>query len=219
MDKDEPASIGRIAFEKPVEESQSFRYAFGVVEAIDADPEEFPVERKLFAPALHLRGDRNGLGCVAVLVEVDTDRERANGGRMSSAANLRSRLIDTSFHRAIDSLQEVLAMMLKMEPQQVIPQQTVQKLFPPRERVEYFAIWPWNVPELSNHKVRARVAKHARKQAEVVILNKDEGRFVLRFFQNCFGKALIHTPIGLPIFGSEQRTSECNVTQRPQAFV
>ncbi len=54
---------------------------------------------------------------------------------------------------------------------------------------------------------------------EMIILDEDESGIVPGFLQDGFGKSLVHAAIGGPMIGIEDRTSEGDVTERPQTLV
>ncbi len=81
-----------------------------------------------------------------MLLEVDTDREVAHGCQLAFTGNFEGFLIHPGFHRAIDSVQKILAVVSQVKSQQIVSKQAVQQFFPPGEGAEGFPVGPWKCP-------------------------------------------------------------------------
>ena len=128
--------------------------------------------------------------------------------------------LDAGFKRAVDRLEEIIAVRLRLKADEIRAEQTVEQFALPRADAEGFGIRPRNVPEDRDANVRPRILDHARKQSEVIILHKKQG--MLRaghLFEHGVGKLAIHLLIALPIGGAKERPRVSDVAQGPKAFV
>ena len=99
---------------------------------------------------------------------------------MLAAVHRKVLAIDARFQRSVHRLQEIVAMRLDMEADEVGAEHAVQHLALPGADGERLGIGPGNVPELGDDQVGIIVAlEHARQQAKVVILDEDERRCVI----------------------------------------
>src|SRR5439155_9535218 len=127
--------------------------------------------------------------------------------------------IDLRFQGAVDRFEKVVAMILDVKAQQVIAEKTVQDFILVRTNPKDFAVGPGDVPEMENDQIGPGVAKHARQQSEVIVLDKNHGRLVVNFVQHRVGELAIDSVVLVPVAGVEMRPSIGNVTQRPKSFV
>src|SRR6185436_20956095 len=82
--------------------------------------------------------------------------------------------VDESFELAVDGVEEVVAVKLDVEREQVVAQQAVEQLALPGADPEDLGVGPGNVPELEDDGRREPLLDHARQQGEMVVLDEDE---------------------------------------------
>ena len=156
-DLDEPraAAVLGMAFEQVVDPSKAVRDSLGVVQALDPHADQIVIlDVQLFAPAFHGGFDLPAPGLLVVGLEIDADREWPHQSRMTAPVHLVPIVVNPCFDLAVDRIQEVLAVVMNVEAEQVVAQQSVKQLFSPREGPEDLAIGPGNVPELGNDQTR-----------------------------------------------------------------
>src|SRR5882724_2994914 len=124
--------------------------------------------------------------------------------------------VDARLEHAVHRFQEIVAMGLDMETNQVCSQQAFQQFTPPGTDAEGFRIRPGNMPEDGYTRVRPVQFNQPRQQSEVIILNQyNWPRRIGDLFQYCFSKFSVHFEIALPIGRAKNRTSMGNMTERP----
>ncbi len=174
---------------------------------------------QLAAPAFHGGLNLVALGLSIVSREIDADRKRPYQGAVTTAVDLGSIEVNSRFDLAIDRVQKVLAMVVHMEAEQVVPQQTIQKLFSPREGPKDLAVGPGDVPELGDDEAGMCVLEHPWEQAEVKVLDEDKGRLGPHFLEHRIREEPVDFAIVLPVSRVEPRTREGNVAKRPEPAV
>src|SRR6185369_12825604 len=103
----------------------------------------------------------------------DTDWEGPDECRFAAARDFEAFVIDFRLHRAIDAIEEVLAVITKMESQEIIAEEAFQQFFLPGECLEYFGVRPRNMPEVRDDQVAViALLQYPRQQAEVIILDE-----------------------------------------------
>ena len=127
--------------------------------------------------------------------------------------------IEAGFQRAIDGVEEVVAMILDVKRQQVVAQQAVENFLLPRADAEHLGIGPRNVPELGDDQIRAGVLEHARQQREMVVLYEDDRRPIVNLGQHGIGEFRIDVSVVLPIGGVETRPGVGHMAQGPEGLV
>ena len=98
-------------------------------------------------------------------LEIDADRERPHQGRLAAADDLGLFLVDPGLDRAVDGVEEVLAMIAQVKAEQVVAQQAVEQLFLPGEDAKRLAVGPGDVPELGDDQVGIALLEIARQQS------------------------------------------------------
>ena len=95
------ASLQRVHLQPHDNRSRSgdaFRISSRSRSTLDAEHSAF--ERKLLPPGARVASNHVGLRELNVIIEIDTDRERAHEGRMASATDFRAGFIDPRFESA-----------------------------------------------------------------------------------------------------------------------
>ncbi|MCR4414716.1 MAG: hypothetical protein NUV77_20055 [Thermoguttaceae bacterium] len=127
--------------------------------------------------------------------------------------------VDLRLDRAVHGVQEVVAVVLDVERQEVVAQQAVQDFVLPRADAERLAIGPGDVPELGDHEVVAGILEHPRQQGEVVVLDEHHRRFAADLVEHRGGELPVDLDVLLPIGAVEPRPGIGDVAQRPEGLV
>ena len=128
--------------------------------------------------------------------------------------------IDARFQRAVHRFQEVVAMRLNVESDQIRSQHAVQQFALPRANPEGFRIGPRNVPEDGHARIRPAILDHPRQQCEVIILDQHDGLvFAAHLVQQDGGELAVHGAVLLPIDAAEDRPRVRDVAERPDPLV
>ena len=221
LHKRKAALVGGVKFEKVLDASEALQNSLGVVEAIDADPQqacfdaEFGAERGAFvAGVAPLERFRRGLR------KRDTDRVGAHASHVASAVDGETIPFGESFEGAVHCCQEIIAVRLDVETDEIGSQKAIQQFALPGADAEDFGIGPGDMPEDGYASVGARFLDHAGKQREVIVLDEDDGRFgAFHFLEHGVGKVAIHALVIQPILGPKDRARVRDVTERPQTLV
>ena len=128
-------------------------------------------------------------------------------------------VVDARLERAIHGVQEIVAVILDMKPEQIVAEQAVQDVLLPRTDAEGLAVGPRDVPELAHRDVGARVLDEARQQREVIILHEHHGPVVADFVDHGIGETAIHAHVLMPVHVVELRPRIRDMAQRPQRVV
>ena len=194
----EPPFQFRVLVQQAVDRAQPLGDALRVIDPVHPHDQRPVAEPVLLA-------ERRGTGLpvgAEVLVRqcrIDADRERADGVSCPPrwTAN-RSRSMRHS-SGPVHGLQEVVAVVLGVEPEQVVAEHPVEQFVGPRADAERLRVGPRDVPELRHHQVRPRGLQQPRQEGEVVVLDEDERRAALRFLKHGRGERLVHPAVGVPV--------------------
>ena len=128
--------------------------------------------------------------------------------------------VDARFDNAVDRLQEVGAVRLNVEAEEIGAQQPVHQFALPRTNPERLRIRPGNMPEDGHARVGPALLDHSRQQGKVIILHQhDRAADVLHLFQQGVRELAVHFLIMLPVAGAEQRARVGDVAKRPEPLV
>ena len=128
-------------------------------------------------------------------------------------------VVDARLERAIDGVEEVVAVILHVKAEQIVAEQSVQDVLAPRADAKRLAVGPRNVPELADGHVRPRLLHEARQQREVIVLHEDDGAIVGHLLDHRIGEAAVHPHVLLPVGIVEFGTRVGDVTERPERVV
>ncbi len=128
-------------------------------------------------------------------------------------------VIDLAFHEAIHGIQEILAVIARVKPQDVGRQHVQQHLALPRTHAEGLGIGPRDVPEQRDRRLGYFLADQLRQQSEMEVLDQDHGTVGVRFRRHHLGELGVHLLIGAPIAGAERRPHVGQMAQRPEALI
>src|SRR6185369_3715469 len=151
--------------------------------------------------------------------EVGADRVRANERRASLEHDAVPLAIDTRLELAIDGIEEVIAVMLDVESEKIVPEEAFQNLAFPGADPECFGVGPWNVPELAHNGTRRSLLDQSGKQREVIILDEDQGPGLSDFVEDSLGELLVDGNVLLPVLFTEEGPLVGDVAKRPKSFV
>ena len=204
LDEDKTPLEIRVERQQAVHRPQPFRDALGVVHAVDAeehrqvaDAEPAP-QPALLAPLVFGRKAGRAVG-------VDADRLRPDVRDLAAARHGEAVHLDARLQGAVHRLQEVVAVVLDVESQQVVAEQAVEDFVLPGADAEDLAVGPGDVPELQHHQVRPGLLEHPRQQGEVVVLHEDHGRPARHFFEHGVGELAVDAAVVFPVGGVEAR--------------
>ncbi len=139
---------------------------------------------------------------------------------MPSAVDGESVPFGQRFDRAIDGSQEVVAVRLRVEADEVGANQAVHQLALPRADAEDLGVRPRNVPEDRHARVRTRLFDETRQEREVVVVHQQDRRtHVPHFFEHRIRELTIDRLIVRPVLGPEDRARVGDVAERPEALV
>ena len=128
-------------------------------------------------------------------------------------------VVDARLERAIDGVEEIVAVILDVETEQIVAEQAVQDVLLPRADAERLAVRPRDVPELADRDVGPRLLHESRQQREVIVLHEHDGAVVADFFDHRIGEAAIHPHVLMPVRIVELRARIGDVAERPQRVV
>ena len=183
-----PFQIG-FGFEQPLDSAEALENALRVVHAIDADREEFDVEAQVVDDRRTL-AFRAGRGVRRRLVgHGHADGIRTDERHVAPAVDGESVPFGQRFDGAIDGSQEVVAVRLRVEADEIGANQAVHQLALPRADAEDLGVRPRNVPEDRHARVRPRLLHEPRQQREVVVVHQQDRRtHVPHFFEHRVAK-------------------------------
>ena len=139
---------------------------------------------------------------------------------MLAARHRESLPVDARLERPVDGLEEVVAVVLRVEPDQVGAQHAGQQLGLPGADAEGLEVRPRDVPEDRHARVGALGLDERRQRREVIVLDEDQRRFgVLDLVQHRVGELAVHLQVVSPVVRPEDRARVHDVAQRPQALV
>ncbi len=138
---------------------------------------------------------------------------------MAAAVDGEVLAVDPGLERTVDRLEEVVAVVLDVERQQVVAEQPVEDGLLPRADAERLGVRPRDVPELAHHRVGPHLLDHPRQQREVVVLHEDNRLGVADFVEHGIGEAPVDLDVLAPVAVVEHRARVGDVAQRPQGAV
>ena len=141
-------------------------------------------------------------------------------GRAAAAADDGERLaVDARLDEAVDALEEIVDVELRVKAQDVAAEQAVQQFDAPRADGERLGIGPGNVPEGDDRGLRQALADHPRQEREVIVLHQHHRVIAVRLLDHGVGELRVDRAVLLPVGGAKRRPHVRDVAQRPQAFV
>ena len=175
--RDAAAPLGMV-FEHALERLDPLGDALGVIEPIDAEDQPAspsPSRSRVWrTSASRVRP----FGSLRPRLRVDADRKRLDVGPVPAPDDGEVLAVDPGLDAGVDRVEEVVAVELDVEAQQVVAEQAVDDLLAPRADAERLAVRPGNVPELADDRIGPRLLDEPRQQREVVVLHEDDRALV-----------------------------------------
>ena len=214
--KRESPLVLRVLLQEPFHPQHAFHDALGVVQAVHAETHverlhaDFLQQRRLLlmrVGLLLLLGDRG---------HDNADGKRPHHGHVVAAIHVPAVPLDARFQDAVHGLQEIVAVRLDMEPDQVRSQQSVEQLALPRTDAERFRVRPRDMPEHADARVRTALLDHPRQQREVIVLHDhDRLLHVAHLVPERVGELLVDALVLLKIGGAKDRPGMRDMAKRP----
>jgi hypothetical protein len=219
LHEDQAPAVLREALEQALDGEQPLLDALRVIEPVDADAEqrvgrEAELGKDLSAALL----DRRGRYRPAVR-PVNRYRIGANQRAHATVDDRVELAIDPRFEEAIDRVEEVVAVELRVEAQDAAAQQAVQDLLGKRADTKPLEVRPWDVPEGDDRRARLALANQSRCEGEVIVLHQDDRIVGIHLLAHRIGEPLVDVAIGVPVGAAEDGPRVRDVTQRPEALV
>ena len=163
LNEGELATKFGMSFKETLDGPETLEDAFGVVDTIYAKPDyggaNSEVVEKFFAIGGTVAGVfGGGFG------KGDADGKRANHGDVAAAVDDEAVAVGEGFESAIDAGQEIIAMGLDVEADEVGAKKALEEFALPGANAEGFGVRPGNVPENGNASVGAALFDQARKR-------------------------------------------------------
>src|SRR6267143_2994591 len=215
LDEDEALAVGGVALEETLEGEEPFGEPLRVVDPLDADAEKLGRNAEAVEQLL-----ARGRGRVRHELGRDADRERLDVRRARSAYDREVLPVDTALDRALDGIEKVVAVILRVEADQVGAQHPLEDLPLPGADPEGLEVRPGDVPEERDPHVGALGLDERREQREVIVLDQHQGR--LRAFdllEDGRGELRVHAEVVLPVLGAEERPRVDDVAEGPEPLV
>ncbi len=177
---------------------------------------ETPCERSRVVRRSAAEGDPAGRR----RVRRHADRKRPHVRHVAVPAGGELLPVDLRLERAIDGLEEIVAVRLRVKPDQVGAEQPVEDVALPGADAERLGIRPRNVPEDADARVRPRLLDHPRQEREVIVLHEHHrARRALDLLDHGFGELPVRFAIARPVGLAEQGPRVRDVAERPHALV
>src|SRR5881396_3180442 len=211
---DAPAVL-RVALEEPPERAEALGEPLRVVHPLDADAEELgrdpELPQELLARALGRIVDEPGR---------DADRKGLDGGHALAAGDREALPVNPRLERAVDRLEEVVAVVLRVEADEVGAQHPGEQLRLPGADREGLGVRPRDVPEDRHTGVGPLRLDERGQQREVVVLDQDERLLgVADLVEQRLGKRAVRREVVGPVVGPEHGPRVHDVAERPEPLV
>ncbi len=128
--------------------------------------------------------------------------------------------VDAGLDGALHRVQEVVAVVLGVEADEVGAQHAQEQLVLPRADREGLEVRPRDVPEDRGARVRALALDEPGQQREVIVLDQHHRRLGARdLLQHRGGELLVDRPVVRPVLRAELGPVVHDVAERPQPLV
>ena len=208
-------------FEQSLDRAQALWNAFRIVDAIHPQPDVGGFDSlvaKQRGP-FRCRESRHRFSA-GVAVEGDADRKWPHRGRMLFAVDREMLAIDARLQGLVDGLQEIVAVRLDVESDQVGGQHAIQQFALPRADAKGLGIGPWDVPKYCDTSIGSFLFHHARKQGEVIVLDEDKRvAGAVDLLEQCRREFTVDAAIVVPVAGAKDGARVCDMAERPESFV
>jgi hypothetical protein len=127
--------------------------------------------------------------------------------------------VDARLEEAVDRVQEVVAVELRVEAQDACAEQAFEQLLAVRADPEQLAVGPGDVPERDHGRARQRAPDQRRRERIVVVLHEDDRVVGIDLLEHRAHEPLVDGAVVQPVLVAEDRARVRDVAQRPQALV
>src|SRR5260370_40612808 len=128
--------------------------------------------------------------------------------------------IDARFHNPIGCLEEVIAVRLYVETNQVGAQESVHEFSLPRANAECLLVGPRNVPENCHPSIASSLFDKPGQQREMVVLHQnDRVKRTFHLFDDSVSELVVDSLVVFPIIGPEDRPGVRDVAERPKPLI
>src|SRR5215831_19487148 len=215
LNEDEPLAVLRPTLEEAAHGPDAFGQPLGVVEPLDAHPQELARDTEFAQDVFTGR-----LGRVKHELRGHADGEGLDESGPLAARDGELLPLHAGLDGPLGRLQEIVAVVLRMKADDVRAQHAQEQLLLPGADAESFGVGPRDVPEESDAGVGARALDEAGQEREVVVLDEDERRLdVGRFLEHGGRELLVHRAVVRPVFRTELWPRVHDVAERPQSLV
>jgi hypothetical protein len=118
---------------------------------------------------------------------------------MPAVRNHRALVADPRLQVAVNSVDEVAAVILRVEAEDRAAEQPFEHLLAPRANAERFRIGPRDVPERDDRRFRQPLVDEARQQREVIVLDENDWIIGFGFFDDRLRKPLVDANVLVPV--------------------
>src|SRR5437867_1417331 len=140
--------------------------------------------------------------------------------RAAPALNHRILLaVDARLEEPIDAVDEVVAVELRVKPDDADAEHSFEKLVPAGAYSELLRIGPGDVPEHDDRGAGKPLADEAGHERKVVVLHEHDGVFGIHLRAERLREPLVYRLVVLPVLAAEDGAGVSDVAQRPEAFV
>src|SRR5260370_14399863 len=128
--------------------------------------------------------------------------------------------MDARFHNPIGCLEEVIAVRLYVETDQVGAQESIHEFSLPRANAECLLVGPRNVPENCHPSIASSLFDKPGQQREMVVLHQnDRVNRAFHLFYASVTELVVVSLVMLPIIGPEDRPGVRDVAERPKPLI
>src|ERR1700730_18439711 len=128
--------------------------------------------------------------------------------------------IDARFHNSIGCLEEVIAVRLYMETDQVGAQESIHQFSLPRTNAECLLVGPRNMPENCHPSIASSLFEKPGQQREMVVLHQNHRVYrAFHLFEQSVSELVVDSLVMLPIIGTEDRPGVRDVAERPKTLI
>ena len=127
--------------------------------------------------------------------------------------------VDSRLEQPVHGVDEVVAMELRVKPEDARAEHSLQQLVAPGADPEPLRVGPGDVPEHDHRRPRQALPDQAGGQSEVIVLNEHDRIVGVHLLAEGVGEFLVDGLVVLPIRAPEDRTRMGDVAERPETLV
>src|SRR3989344_671750 len=176
LQKGEFFAVLRMRVEKELDTLESLGNSLDVIEAVDTEREVLGTDTEILKHAPIHRRIR-----FSITGKCNRNRERFDAGLMSAAERGESFVVDARLDLTRDRLHKVVAVLLRMEPDEVSPEHALEELFAPRTNCELSRRRPGDVPKDAYLRVGTTFLDNGGEKGEMIILHEDNWPFDMSY--------------------------------------